>query len=685
MYVLVNIQLAPRRGQDASTRLPCAVRLATQSSREMSTGPSPEFLALQTALKGRYSIEHELGRGGMGIVYLAHEVALDRPVALKLLPPALTVHENLRERFLREARTAAKLSHPNIVPIFAVDQVDGFVFFAMAYVNGESLGQRIRNRGPLPVAEAARVLREVAWALAYAHAQGVIHRDVKPDNILLEAGSGRALVTDFGIAHLKDESGGTAVGEILGTAEFMSPEQASGEPVDARSDLYSLGVVGFHALSGNLPFQAPTVSAVLAKHITQPAPPVTTAAPETPSKLAQAVDRCLRKDPAQRFADGEALAEALGQSFEVQRQVPVALRVFVNRNRELYRVSAGGAFLVIVLVPMLLAAAEEGNPVAFVLAGLFVGGMAVVPLGLLSFRSRRLLKSGYGLDEVRLAFKQDVDRRREELTFEFGKKSKFVDRLFQGTAYSALGLAGASAVAMVAMPGLRDVAGLWITFGMSISTGTLTGLVVAYWHERRRDAWGVRWLKFWKGRFGRWMFKASGVGMKQLPTSGMATYRPTELAIGLAADRLFEDLSKTDQRSLKGLPDTVRKLEADAQQMRQRVEDLDAILVEIGDDTARAGADQRADLRTDLQTTRDLAQGRLTDAVAALETIRLGLLRMQAGAGTVESVTTELHAARDLSEDIERLLQGQDEVEQLLVRRRTDPGVRRTDGQAVRR
>ncbi|MBI2404135.1 MAG: serine/threonine protein kinase [Gemmatimonadetes bacterium] len=177
----------------------------------------------------------ELGRGGIGIMYLAYEVALDRPVALKLLPPARAATPEHRERFLREARTAAKLSHPNIVPIFAVDQVGEFVFFAMAYVDGETLGQRIRSLGPLPPGEATRVLRDVAWAVDYAHAQGVIHRDLKADNIVLEHGSGRALVTDFGLADNRTEPGRTGTRQVLGTPGYMSPEQARGRPVARAS------------------------------------------------------------------------------------------------------------------------------------------------------------------------------------------------------------------------------------------------------------------------------------------------------------------------------------------------------------------------------------------------------------------------------------------------------------------
>src|SRR5437762_7849497 len=210
------------------------------------THPAPDrlFLDFQSAVAGRYSLERELGRGGMGVVYLAREVRLDRPVAIKLLPPELAAQDRLRDRFLREARTAARLSHPYIVPIHAVDDVGDFVFYVMAYVDGETLAQRVMSRGPLPPAEATRVLREVAWALAYAHAQGIVHRDIKPANILLERGTERAMVTDFGIARLVHTPGQTGVGELLGTTEYMSPEQASGEPVDGRSDLYSLGVVG---------------------------------------------------------------------------------------------------------------------------------------------------------------------------------------------------------------------------------------------------------------------------------------------------------------------------------------------------------------------------------------------------------------------------------------------------------
>ena len=211
--------------------------------KDSSLAPTPMdalLLAFQEALLGRYSLERELGRGGMGVVYLAREVRLDRPVAIKLLPPEFAAVPTLRERFLREARTAAGLSHPYIIPIHSVDEVGDFVFYVMAYVDGETLADRVRARGPLPPNAVTRIMREVAWALAYAHAQRVVHRDVKAANIMLERGTERALVMDFGIARQTAMTGESQTGphEVMGTPEYMSPEQACGEAVDVRSDLY---------------------------------------------------------------------------------------------------------------------------------------------------------------------------------------------------------------------------------------------------------------------------------------------------------------------------------------------------------------------------------------------------------------------------------------------------------------
>ncbi len=270
----------------------------------------------QTAFDGQYALERELGRGGMGVVFLARDVKLDRRVAIKVLPAMLAARDDIRERFVREARTAAKLSHPSIVPVYRADELRGVAFFVMAYVDGESLGERIRDRGALPAVEVVRWLREVALALGSAHTAGVVHRDVKPENILIERATSRALMSDFGIARVEQSSTLTEAGHILGTAAYMSPEQVNGESLDGRSDLYSLGVVGFHALAGRLPFESTAASALLVAHATRPAPLLASIAPNVPRELAAIIDRCLRKDPADRHATAEQLEDALARAHD---------------------------------------------------------------------------------------------------------------------------------------------------------------------------------------------------------------------------------------------------------------------------------------------------------------------------------------------------------------------------------
>jgi predicted Ser/Thr protein kinase len=286
------------------------------------TGSPPALAGLAEALDGRYRLERELGRGGMGVVYLARELRLERQVALKVLPPELARSPELRERFLREARTAAQLSHPNIVPIHHADETGGFAFFAMGFVDGETLADHIKSRGRLSPAETVRILREVAWALAYAHARGVIHRDIKPENVMLERATGRVLVTDFGIARDSRASSLTQEGHVLGSVHYMSPEQAVGDAIDGRSDLYALGVIGFQALSGQLPFSAAAAGAVLVMHATKPPPRLNEVAPDVPESLARVIDRALAKAPEDRYASGEALAAALGSAMEAAPVTP---------------------------------------------------------------------------------------------------------------------------------------------------------------------------------------------------------------------------------------------------------------------------------------------------------------------------------------------------------------------------
>jgi len=269
------------------------------------------------ALGSAYTLEGEIGRGGMGVVFTARDERLKRQVAVKVLPPELAFREEIRLRFLREAETAARLSHPHIVPIHSVGEgPDGLVYFVMAYVDGESLAAKLKRRGRLPPDEARRIMIETADALGAAHALGIIHRDVKPDNILLEGSRGRVVVTDFGIAKaLSSTTGGatlTGTGVAIGTPHYMSPEQAAGDrEIDGRSDIYSLGVVSYQMLTGELPFHAPTVPGILLKHITEQAPLITDKRRDVPDELATCVMRSLEKDPEDRWPTADALRRAL--------------------------------------------------------------------------------------------------------------------------------------------------------------------------------------------------------------------------------------------------------------------------------------------------------------------------------------------------------------------------------------
>ena len=290
-------------------------------------GSAPSDMALWAqladALAAQYELERELGRGGMGIVYRARDRRLKRPVAIKLLPPELAFRGEIRTRFLREAETAAQLSHPNIVQIFTVGEQGGLVFFVMALVDGETVASMLSTSGPFSIDATRRVLREVADALAYAHARGVVHRDIKPDNILIDRETSRSMVTDFGIARAMTgddgSSGGagsasrlTATGMAIGTPAYMSPEQSVGErTIDGRSDLYSLGVVGYQMLCGDPPFKAANTPALLMKHVSELPVSIDERRPGVPTDLTRAIMTLLAKAPEHRFPSAGALAAAL--------------------------------------------------------------------------------------------------------------------------------------------------------------------------------------------------------------------------------------------------------------------------------------------------------------------------------------------------------------------------------------
>jgi tetratricopeptide (TPR) repeat protein len=273
------------------------------------------FTSLQTALAPQYRLERELGRGGMGVVFLATDTTLDRLVAIKVVHPELATHPSIARRFLTEARTIARLRHPNIVAVHTAGNADGLLYYVMDHVEGESLRQRLAREGRLPADEVTRIVGDLASALDAAGRADIIHRDVKPENVLLDQGSGRAMLADFGIARGAFVNPGAAAvttgqGVALGTPSYMSPEQAAGEELDTRSDLYALGILGYEMLAGHPPFQGSN-RVVVSKHIAERPVPIERVRPDCPGALGDAVMKALEKQPAERWQTGEQFREAL--------------------------------------------------------------------------------------------------------------------------------------------------------------------------------------------------------------------------------------------------------------------------------------------------------------------------------------------------------------------------------------
>jgi serine/threonine-protein kinase len=601
----------------------------------MGDALSPELIALQRAVAGRYSIVRELGRGGMGIVFLARDVALERPVAIKLLPPLLALDRSHRERFVREARIAAALSHPHIVPIHSVEEHDDLAFFVMGFVDGETLAARVARLGPLRVTDSIRITQEVAWALAHAHGHGVIHRDVKPDNILIERDSGRAIVTDFGIARAESATASSSPGAIVGTPRYMSPEQSRGDAIDGRSDLYSLGAVAYFALTGRAPIDGNSSVAILARKAVMTPASLASARADVPARFVAAIDRCLLREPADRHASAEALAIAIRSTSPGQDVAP-PIRTFLREANQVG--SEVATALTASLFAGLWTLVAMGTPTArhdfmFGLAMVFMLvmyaavsasmlGLAGVRLGQLVARARRLLESGYGHSAVRPALLADAREHddTDERPPRTGRRRITELVLGVGGTVGSLVLADASGTALP----LIGLAG-------SILIPTL---VVRRKFESRRaqDGW---WSRLLRGRLGRAIFGLAGIGIgnriRKLPAAG----EPTSLALRTELTSLFDALPGQQRAAFPDLPSLAVRLERQAELLRER--------------TPNPETDRR-----------------LQSVVAALEMLRLDLMRLNVAAIDAGDLTRDLDEARRVSDEIDARLRANAEVEHLL-------------------
>lgn len=606
----------------------------------------PEFLALQAALGGRFILDRELGRGGMGIVFLARDTALERPVAIKLLPALLAADPDLRQRFLQEARTAARLGHPHIVPIHSVEEHGDQVCFVMAYVPGKTLAQRVRDDGPLPPGEVARIVCEIAWALAYAHQQGVVHRDVKPENILLERTRGRAMITDFGIAQVASAATRTPAGTPRGTIRYMSPEQAEGQPVDGRSDLYSLGLTAQFALTGRVPYESESPAAVLLLKATGSAPPMAVLRSDTPSALANIIDRCLSADPARRFPTAESLAEALGELHDTSASPPVLQRLAQEISAVGVDIGGFGSLAIVALI----AAASIRDFFGF--ETFYALGLCTLMVGLIGLRAMttvRLLREanqeGWELRDLEAAARKGIP----PVTRPEARRYTLSRLAIWGGVMTALTLfwLGPRNWSQVS-----DVSILtWIVELFSLGAPVAAGRWLAGSLERRPDGQLGPFTRFFLRFKAGMLLRLGGLGTKGQKRSKMLPDQPTEVVLADQARALLGALPAAGRAQVDGAGDLLARLLKDAIQLRGRLGEIDAAAAAVGPPDG-AGREQAL---AEIASTRAQVLGRLSLTIQALEQLRLDLLRAKAGVAGGEGLTEDLAQLMRLSQRLDEV------------------------------
>ncbi len=598
----------------------------------------------------------------MGVVYRARDRRLKRHIAIKVLPPELAFQSAIKTRFLREAETAAQLSHPNIVPIYSVDELEGLVFFVMAYISGDNLAKRLHDTGVLATDDVRRITREVADALAYAHERGVVHRDIKPDNILLDASTGRTMVTDFGIARAASEGDVgrlTATGVAIGTPAYMSPEQAAGDrEIDGRSDLYSLGVVAYQMLVGEPPFVANSTPAMLVKHISERPTPISQRRSDVPKDLTRAVMMLLEKDPEMRFPTAGALVNALdtghvpeilrpaapegGALVSAQAPLPVGVDYYGQQGEYIPTATERDRWS----APDVVKFRKKLAPYLFVNAVIIVAsifgdrdfiGLTVLWSIYMAFKYARLWSEGYDWRDV---FRQPKERELIDVADEF---LEYVRAMFDRDKRRQL----------------RDRSRARLAARRSGSSSSMT-----------------------------------------FEPSGFATDRSSALeAAGTHADRIRQAATDRDEiaRLVNTLPDRDRERVGDvmksASALHERIQslaiglnDLERSVVGGGGDGLESeilrleeqanpldrGSEERvrrlAYLKRqrravkDVQDRRDTVAAKLETCSLALRQLKLDMLRLRAGSQTHQRVTSLALEAMALAEDVDSALYVADEV-----------------------
>jgi len=655
---------------------------------------------VNAAVGSLYQVEAEIGRGGMAVVYRALDTRLRRRVALKVLPPELAFREEVRKRFLREAQMAAQLSHPNIVPIYSVDEASGLVYFAMGLVEGDPLSKLLFQEPRPPIAMVRRVLREVADALQFAHTRGLVHRDIKPDNILVEASTGRAMVTDFGIARAAEaDMRLTATGIAVGTPAYMSPEQAMGErEVDGRADIYALGIVGYQMLAGELPFQAANTPSMLMKHLSEPPRPLLQLRPDLPANLASAIERALCKAPADRWPDAASFRDALAES------APVTLAATPAVPRPAASVMSGGG----AATPM-YAAAPPSAP------------RAAAPDPLMAFGVFRAGRTrGDDDSEIRTwreqqhAYREQLRAARRELRH---GNAELGAQLLQNVVAPAP-LSDEQRVLRVRRKAVNYVATTAVLFGVNVMTrGAPWFLIPALFMgvgllRSVASLWadGIPLRKLFsrtprgaEGAQGHARFAGPGVGVQALPAPGadplLATV-PRETLDGrhghvirdaIEARRSAIDvlarLSASEKQllpdiepTLKGLVERIislasalHQLDQDASpealaRLDQRLADARALAADAPDKERRVGLlERQRQTLADLAARRETVAAQLDNASLVLGTMKLDLLKLRSSGlqSQMADANFQTQDARAVVAEIERALEVAEEVQKI--------------------